>query len=34
VLFLDEKPAFGLSRWCSTCQFLFRRLEGAYDTLT
>lgn len=34
VLFLDEKLAFELSWWCGTCQFLFRCLECANDTLT
>lgn len=34
VLSLDEKPAFELSFWCGTCQFLFQRLEGANDTLS
>jgi hypothetical protein len=34
VLFLDEKPAFELSWWCGTCQFLFWRLDGADDTLS
>jgi hypothetical protein len=32
LAFLDEKPAFELSFWCGTCQFLFQRLEGANDT--
>jgi hypothetical protein len=34
LLCLDEKPAFELSFWCGTCQFLFRRLEGADETLS
>jgi len=34
VLFLDQKPAFELSWWCGTCQFLFQRLDGANDTLS
>ncbi len=34
VLSLDEKPAFELSFWCGTCQFLFKRLEGANQTLS
>jgi hypothetical protein len=34
VLFLDQKPAFELSWWCGRCQFLFRRLDGANDTLS
>lgn len=32
VLFLDQQPAFELSWWCGTCQFLFQRLDGANDT--
>ena len=34
MLLLDEEPAFELSWWCCTCQFFFRRLEGANDTLS
>jgi hypothetical protein len=34
VLALDGRPAFELSFWCGTCQLLFRRLEGANDTLS
>lgn len=34
VLSLDDKPAYELSFWCGTCQFLFQRLEGANDTLS
>lgn len=34
VLSLDDVPAFELSWWCGTCQFLFRRLEGANETLS
>jgi hypothetical protein len=34
LLCLDEKPAFELSFRCGTCQFLFRRLEGAAETLS
>lgn len=34
VLALEEKPAFELSFWCGTCQFLFKRLEGANQTLS
>ncbi|MEV7016107.1 hypothetical protein [Streptomyces sp. NPDC093991] len=34
LLTLDGKPAFELSMWCGTCQFLFRRLEGADGTLS
>lgn len=31
---LDGTPAFELSYWCGTCQFLFRRLEGANATVS
>ncbi|WP_351234810.1 hypothetical protein [Streptomyces sp. NPDC002133] len=34
LLVLDGKPAFELSPWCGTCQFLFQRLEGANQTLS
>ena len=34
LLLLDEEPAFELSFWCGTCQFLFKRLYGANDTLS
>lgn len=34
LLVLDGKPAFELSLWCGTCQFLFQRLEGANETLS
>ncbi|MFG2284762.1 hypothetical protein ACGFOU_01560 [Streptomyces sp. NPDC048595] len=34
LLVLDGKPAFQLSPWCGTCQFLFQRLEGANQTLS
>ncbi|MCO4695257.1 hypothetical protein LRR80_01307 [Streptomyces sp. RO-S4] len=34
LLVLDGEPAFQLSMWCGTCQFLFRRLEGADGTLS
>ncbi|MFD3444373.1 hypothetical protein ACFDTO_07225 [Microbacteriaceae bacterium 4G12] len=30
---LDDEDAFELSFWCGTCQFLFKRLEGATQTL-
>lgn len=33
-LFLDEKPAFELSFWCGTCQFLFKREHGSNETLS
>lgn len=32
LLFVRDRPAFELSFWCGTCQFLFRRLEGANET--
>lgn len=31
-LWLDGEPAFELSFWCGTCQFLFERLDGASST--
>jgi hypothetical protein len=31
LLFAADKPAFELSFWCGTCQFVFRRLEGANE---
>jgi hypothetical protein len=34
LLFLDEKPAFELSFWCGTCQFLFKREYGANETVS
>ncbi|MCZ4122444.1 hypothetical protein [Streptomyces sp. H39-S7] len=34
LLVLDGKPAFELSLWCGTCQFVFQRLEGANTTLS
>ncbi|WP_323182342.1 MULTISPECIES: hypothetical protein [unclassified Streptomyces] len=34
LLMLDDEPAFELSFFCGTCQFLFRRLEGANQTLS
>ena len=34
LLWLDEKPAFELSFWCGTCPFLFKRLEGANETVS
>ncbi|MGW3719440.1 hypothetical protein ACWD8L_20370 [Streptomyces sp. NPDC005133] len=34
LLVLDGEPAFQLSPWCGTCQFLFQRLEGANQTLS
>ncbi|WP_285472338.1 hypothetical protein [Actinoplanes sp. NBRC 101535] len=34
VLAVDDKPAFELSYWCGTCQFLFERLEGATATFS
>lgn len=32
LLWVGEEPAFKLSFWCGTCQFLFRRLPGASET--
>lgn len=34
LIHLNGSPAFELSFWCGTCQFLFRRLEGANQTLS
>ena len=34
LLFLDDKPAFELSFWCGTCQFLFKREYGAKETVS
>lgn len=34
LLQLDGSPAFELSYWCGTCQFLFRRLDGATQTVS
>lgn len=34
LLFLDDKPAFELSFWCGTCQFLFKREHGANETVS
>ena len=34
TLQLDGQPAFELSFWCGTCQLLFRRLEGANETVS
>jgi hypothetical protein len=34
LLLLDGRPAYELSFWCGTCQFLFRRLDGSNDTLS
>lgn len=31
LLWMRDKPAFELSFWCGTCQFIFRRLEGANE---
>lgn len=33
TLIVDEEPAFELSHWCGTCQFLFKRLDGSTATL-
>jgi len=34
LLRLDEEPAFELSFWCGTCPFLFKRLDGANQTMS
>jgi hypothetical protein len=34
LLFLDDRPAFELSFWCGTCQLLFKRQEGATETVS
>jgi hypothetical protein len=34
LLLLDDEPAFELSFWCGTCAFLFRRLDGANQTVS
>ncbi|MBX3314590.1 MAG: hypothetical protein KF906_09745 [Actinobacteria bacterium] len=34
LLMVDDEPAFELSFWCGTCQFLFERLEGSNQTLS
>jgi hypothetical protein len=34
LLFLDDKPAYELSFWCGTCQFLFQREYGANQTVS
>lgn len=34
LLLLDERPAFELSFWCGTCQFLFKRQYGASETVS
>lgn len=34
LLFLDGAPAFELSFWCGTCQFLFKREPGANETVS
>lgn len=31
LLWIRDKPAFELSFWCGTCQFIFRRLNGANE---
>jgi hypothetical protein len=33
LMLLDGKPAYELSFWCGTCEFLFRRLDGSNDTV-
>ena len=34
LMFLREAPAFELSHFCGTCQVLFKRLDGANETLS
>lgn len=34
LLWRDEEPAFELSWWCGTCPLLFKRQEGATETLS
>ncbi|WP_404595481.1 hypothetical protein [Paenarthrobacter histidinolovorans] len=34
LLWQGADPAFELSWWCGTCQLLFKRLEGATETLS
>jgi hypothetical protein len=34
LLTVDDKPAFELSFWCGTCQFLFERQDGATTTFS
>ncbi|MFF0465625.1 hypothetical protein [Streptomyces mexicanus] len=34
LLMVDDEPAFELSFYCGTCPLLFRRLEGARETLS
>jgi hypothetical protein len=34
LLTVDDVPAFELSFWCGTCQFLFERLPGATTTFS
>lgn len=34
LLLVDSRPAFELSFWCGTCQFLFERLEGSTETMS
>lgn len=34
LLWLDGRAAFELSLWCGTCPFLFKRLDGANDTVS
>ncbi len=34
LLMIDDEPAFELSFWCGTCQFLFERLQGSTQTLS
>ncbi|MFJ4026730.1 hypothetical protein ACIPWF_06120 [Paenarthrobacter sp. NPDC089989] len=34
LLWQGAEPAFELSWWCGTCPLLFKRLEGATETLS
>jgi hypothetical protein len=34
LIWLGDGPAFELSYWCGTCGLLFKRLEGANETLS
>jgi len=34
LLTVDDVPAFELSFWCGTCQFLFERLQGSSTTFS
>jgi hypothetical protein len=34
LMWVGNDPAFELSFWCGTCPFMFKRLEGATETLS